>query len=304
MASVFANYAFDQTRFDLNQLERNWLETYFNDDGFFTVDNRIYPDLYEVVWDREGMYRHSLLFGDWLTIDSEFALTGGSVTGYYELWPEGDSWIWDWGVRDFSVPATSFYSAMQTETKTDDAALLASILAGNDRFDLSNYADKAYAYGGNDRMLGLGGNDTLDGGAGTDTLFGGAGNDRILGGTGKDIMSGSSGSDVFIFRTTTETSASTTYADVISDFSTVYDRISLSAIDAFTPTTTNNTFVWKATGSFTSTTAGEVRYHKFDLAGTSSDYTMIYIDTDGDVTAEAAIRLSGLRTLTADDFIL
>ena len=31
---------------------------------------------------------------------------------------------------------------------------------------------------------------------------------------------------------------------------------------------------------------------------------MIYIDTDGDVTAEAAIRLSGLRTLAADDFIL
>lgn len=303
MASVFANYSFDQRNFDLNEMMRTWLHTSFFDDSYYDIDNRLYSDDYEVIWDRDGIYRYTLFMGDNLTVDGQYNLTGGTVTGLYELTYTTD-FDWQWGIRDFSMDAATLYAATQTVSTADDFALLQQILAGNDRFDLSNGADRAYGYAGNDRMLGLAGNDTLEGGSGNDSLYGGTGSDRIVGGAGKDLMSGSTGSDVFIFRSASETRASSTYADVITDFNPAYDRISLSAIDAFAPTATNNTFVWRGTGGFTSATAGEVRYKQYDLAGTTSDYTMVYIDTDGDSTAEAAIRLNGLKTLVASDFIL
>ena len=49
---------------------------------------------------------------------------------------------------------------------------------------------------------------------------------------------------------------------------------------------------------------GDIYFKKFNLAGKSNDYTMVYIDTDADSDAEMTIVLQGLVNLTARDFLL
>ncbi|HYD75382.1 calcium-binding protein, partial [Ramlibacter sp.] len=60
---------------------------------------------------------------------------------------------------------------------------------------LSELADLAYAFGGDDTLDGLGGNDTLNGDTGNDHLLGGLGNDLLYGGAGDDLLEGGAGSD-------------------------------------------------------------------------------------------------------------
>ena len=50
--------------------------------------------------------------------------------------------------------------------------------------------------------------------------------------------------------------------------------------------------------------AGSVNFDKADNAGTSDDYTVVYLDNDRDRGSEMAIKLVGLHDLTASDFIL
>lgn len=157
---------------------------------------------------------------------------------------------------------------------------------------------------GNNRLDGGAGNDTLLGGAGHDTLRGDVGNDILQGDAGRDILTGGLGNDRFVFRSVSESATGTSTADVITDFLRGQDRIDLSTIDAFAGTSRNDAFVWRGTGAFTSSTQGEVRYQQFNNAGTSNDYTMIWIDNDRDTGVEMAIRLTGLHNLNAADFIL
>jgi Ca2+-binding RTX toxin-like protein len=138
----------------------------------------------------------------------------------------------------------------------------------------------------NNVITGNSATNTLDGGTGTDTLIGGLGN------------------DTFIFKTVAESATTATTSDVISDFVRGQDKINLSTIDAFASSGANDTFLWKGTAAFSSTTQGEVRYQKFDNTGSTNDYTMVWIDNDADTAVEMAIRLTGLHTLTASDFIL
>jgi Ca2+-binding RTX toxin-like protein len=176
---------------------------------------------------------------------------------------------------------------------------------GNDRLIGGALIDHQYGGTGNDTLLGQGGNDLLYGEAGKDVLYGGAGNDWVTGGSGADRMSGGAGSDRFDFNASMETGNLSTSYDVILDFkSSGADRIDLSTIDAALHLGGNNAFVWKGTGAFTTSSSGELRYKKFDLSGSANDYTMVYGDIDRDTTVEFSIRLAGLKTLTAGDFIL
>jgi len=145
---------------------------------------------------------------------------------------------------------------------------------------------------------------TLNGGAGTDTLIGGAGNDTLIGGEGNDTLIGGVGNDTFVFANITDSGTKDALSDVITDFVRGYDKINLSAIDAFSSSGFNDTFIWKGITGFNSKTKGEVRYEKFDNAGTNNDYTMVWIDNDADADVEMAIRLTGLYDLAASDFIL
>jgi Ca2+-binding RTX toxin-like protein len=148
-------------------------------------------------------------------------------------------------------------------------------------------------------------NDTLDGGAGNDTLIGGAGNDSLIGGAGIDRLTGGAASDTFIFTAVAQSGITATASDVITDFVQGEDKIDISAIDAFAGSANvNDTFIWRGTATFNSTTQGEVRYEKFDVTGTANDHTMVWIDNDNDTVVEMAIRLTGLYDLTDSDFIL
>jgi Ca2+-binding RTX toxin-like protein len=148
------------------------------------------------------------------------------------------------------------------------------------------------------------GNDSLVGGAGNDTLDGGSGNDKLDGGSSNDRLTGGAGNDAFIFKNVQESGTTAAASDVITDFVRGQDKIDLSAIDAFASSTANDTFIWKGTAAFSSTTQGEVRFQKFNVTGTANDHTMVWIDNDADTGVEMAIRLTGLYDLTASDFVL
>ncbi len=138
-------------------------------------------------------------------------------------------------------------------------------------------------------------NNTITGNTAANTLSGGAGMDTLIGGAGKDS---------FVFNTVSDTGTTANASDVITDFVRGQDKINLGAIDAFAASLSNDAFIWRGTAAFNSATQGEVRFQKFDVTGTTNDYTMLWIDNDNDTGIEMAIRLNGLYDLTASDFIL
>ena len=50
--------------------------------------------------------------------------------------------------------------------------------------------------------------------------------------------------------------------------------------------------------------AGELRYQKFNLAGTVDDYTLISGDFNGDAIADFTLEVTGLITFIDTDFVL
>ncbi|MDB5524801.1 MAG: hypothetical protein JWM58_2564 [Rhizobium sp.] len=81
-----------------------------------------------------------------------------------------------------------------------------------DTYDANAQANTLVGTAGRDRIYGLGGNDMIRGNAG---------DDHLSGGWGHDILTGNKGKDVFHFNQLARSS------DVISDFVTHVDRISL-----------------------------------------------------------------------------
>ncbi|NRP73969.1 Bifunctional hemolysin/adenylate cyclase [Ensifer psoraleae] len=151
----------------------------------------------------------------------------------------------------------------------------------------TSYADKLY---GNAVANGL------TGGTGNDLLAGYAGNDLLYGGAGRDLLYGGTGADRFVFKATSE-SAGTSYDSIYDFLTSEQDRIDLSAIDASTKLTGNQTFSFVGTAAFKGV-AGELRYEKH-----LSD-TYIYADVNGDKVADLKIHLDDAVTLTKDYFIL
>jgi Ca2+-binding RTX toxin-like protein len=144
----------------------------------------------------------------------------------------------------------------------------------------------------------------LDGGLGADKLNGGAGNDVLYGGLGQDRLTGGEGRDVFVFRDIGESSTSLSLCDVITDFRRGHDKIDLRQIDASIDQAGNNSFTFIGEKEFGVSSRGEVRYKNVDLAGTSRDYTVLYIDNDSDRLPEGTLKILGLHSLTASDFLL
>ena len=175
---------------------------------------------------------------------------------------------------------------------------------GNNELKGLNGNDKLYGGTGKDKLYGDNNHDKLYGGTGNDKLYGGKGNDKLYGGKGKDVMFGGSGADTFVFVNKSESKAKARKADIIKDFQQGTDVIDLSAIDASVELGGNDAFNFIGTKAFGRDSEGEIRYKQFDKAGTKNDYTMVYIDVDGDRGTEMSIKLMGLHTLTEDDFIL
>ena len=153
----------------------------------------------------------------------------------------------------------------------------------------SRFIDKLTGNSGNNFLSGQDGNDVLNGAGGNDTLYGDAGADNLTGGAGKDT---------FMFRTISDSTFAVSGRDTISDFSGAGgDRINLSAIDANSSTTKNDAFTYIGTAAFHGK-AGELRYVK------QGSETFVYGDTNGDKTADFAIRFDDVLTLQKGYFIL
>lgn len=125
--------------------------------------------------------------------------------------------------------------------------------------------------------------------------MGGFGDDILIGGMGADVLTGDGGADQFMFAFTTDSRA--TVADTITDFVSGVDLIDLGAIDANSALADDQAFGFIGTGAFTKV-AGQLRY---EIAGGDAK---LLGDINGDGRADFALLLSGVSSLTANDFIL
>ncbi len=184
-----------------------------------------------------------------------------------------------------STVSRTLASGLEHLTLTGAAAING---AGN------TFANTITGNSGSNKLSGLGGNDTMSGGSG---------NDFLIGGTGRDVMSGNSGNDVFDFNLLSESGKTATTRDVIKDFAVKLDDINLATIDASTKAAGNQAFKFISTQSFHKV-AGELRFQQSNAAGTANDKTIVSGDVNGDGLADFSIELTGLKGLTAGDFIL
>ena len=142
----------------------------------------------------------------------------------------------------------------------------------------------------------------ISGLAGNDVIRGNSGADRMLGGAGADTLTGNSDTDLFVYNSTDE--SHDTAPDTIIDFNagtavSYGDRIDLSAIDANTLTSGNQTFSFLGPAPF-SGVAGQLRVSI--IAGA----VLVSADTNGDSTADFGIVLNGFTgtgKFDASDFV-
>lgn len=148
------------------------------------------------------------------------------------------------------------------------------------------------------RLRGFGGHDAINGGIGDDTLYGGNGNDLLFGNAGADHLYGGAGADRFIFRTTAESTNAAGGRDTIYDFvARQGDRIDLSAIDANSAASGNQTFTFIGVAAF-SGASGQLR-----IRVDASD-TFVFGDINGDRVADFTIQLDDAIALNAGMFTL
>ena len=140
--------------------------------------------------------------------------------------------------------------------------------------------------------------DVLNGGKGNDTLKGGAGNDKLYGGAGADKLYGEAGADIFVFRAKSDSTLSSKDRDTIYDFDgKAGDRIDLSGFDANDKKGGMQDFSFIGSNKF-SGKAGELRYEKV------KGDTFVYADTNGDKTADFAIKFDDTITFQKGYFLL
>lgn len=199
-----------------------------------------------------------------------------------------------------AAPPSNIYNTNPQDVVIYRHKSLFDTVPGTDRADtlaVSTASTKA-AY-----LSGLAGNDRLSGGKASDYLLGGAGNDTLNGGGGADWLSGGLGNDTFVFGTTAEANG-----DRIGDFRSSAgnrDKIDLSAIDAYTRTAGNQTFTFigettfKAYEAGNAAKAGLVRYEK-----SGSSEVTVMLDTNWDGQTDAIIKIHGVNSLSASDFVL
>ena len=152
-------------------------------------------------------------------------------------------------------------------------------------------------------LIGNSGNNTLNGKGGNDQLSGASGHDFLFGDLGLDTLIGGGGNDRFDFNSAAETGVGAA-RDVITDFLPGADRIDLSTIDA-NGAAAGHTFAFlAANGAAFGGLAGQLRWFQQNLAGTANDKTIVEGDINGNKVADFQIELTGLKTLTAADFVL
>ncbi|MGC1497336.1 MAG: calcium-binding protein [Sulfitobacter sp.] len=169
-------------------------------------------------------------------------------------------------------------------------------------------ADEIYGDNQNDLIRGRTGDDIIDGGSGNDTLRAGQGDDEIMGGTGDDFIRGGAGEDIitggqgldiifggpgadtFVYLTESDSPDDNSARDIIQDFEAGDDIIDFTAFAGL---------------SYAGTTAFSGTGPSFYVSDPNViGRVKIFVDTDGDGTADMKIILNNVTTaLTEDDFL-
>lgn len=277
MARLFASSAINYNDLDISGLT-DATSSGLNDNVNEVVRGVTYEDVF---W-CEGADFRTFFGGTGITANG-YVVTGGTVQAVATEMPDGADWADHWLLQGIDVSAVSIYDAAMTPGMTDDLALISQALAGADRFQLSQFADRMRGFGGNDLMMGNGGNDALIGDGGNDTLTGGAGKDTLAGKTGADVFDFDSAADSRVLA-----------ADVITDFQRGVDLVDLSGIDANTAAGGNQGFTGFIRAGGTFSRAGQLKF----VDG------VLYGNTDSDAGAEFAISLTGVAALGVADLVL
>jgi Ca2+-binding RTX toxin-like protein len=199
-----------------------------------------------------------------------------------------------------------------TEIENLSGSRFADLLVGNDQ------NNELSGLGGNDSLLGGDGGDHLNGGEGDDTLNGGGNTVRAVDAAGHvyvtyqqgDVLTGDGpdnvGADRFVFSSIEDIGNFTVYsssvdiADIIMDFNSAEgDRIDLRPIDADTRATSpgNQDFSTVLIPEGTPFTApGQISWTHYGAD------TFITLNTDGDLFADATLRIAGWHTPDASWF--
>ena len=176
------------------------------------------------------------------------------------------------------------------------ASLLFGGISGDAAGDTYLWVENLAGTNYTDYLQGDNAANVLSGGPGDDWLWGEDGDDKLDGGEGIDVLTGGAGADTFVFRHTSDTGASLTTADLIWDFDPSLDKVDLHLIDADTKTDGHQGFEFIGTADFTG--PGQVRW---SIEGSE---TVVWMNTDGDLTPDAAIRLTGAPLLGDSHFLL
>ena len=147
------------------------------------------------------------------------------------------------------------------------------------------------------RVRGSNQGDTISGNAGDNILEGLDGNDLIDGRAGADTLNGGGGDDVFRYTGTSTAEFTAQGGDRISDFADASgDLIDVSSLAA---SAEGGAWTFVGNAAFNGgNTTGEVRYQ---LSGPD---TLVQFDHNGDGAADASITLTGVHTLTSNEFDL
>lgn len=138
--------------------------------------------------------------------------------------------------------------------------------------------------------------DLITGGDGKDWISAGAGNDVIHSGLGRDYLTGGAGADHFLYASLSE--MGTGYArDLITDFQAGIDKLYFAGLSDLPASAAGQTWRWLGSEGFAGNPL-EVHY-RFEGAN-----TIVSLDVDGDMKADAEIELAGNIQLGAGDFLI
>jgi serralysin len=224
-------------------------------------------------WLRDGAGNDELVggFGDDL-------LEGGSGADILNGGPGSDT-------AAYSMALAGVWASLLFGGITGDAA--GDTYMSIERLAGSDFAD--YLQGNND-------DNWLRGLRGNDWLWGEGGNDHLVGGRGIDMLVGGAGADTFIWETNTDTGPTLEYADTIADFDPALDLIDLQLVDADRAVDGNQAFKFIGTDDFTG--PGQVNWF------TDGSDTIVQMNFDADLAADAVIRISGVHLMASSYFLM